>query len=66
MQGNQLLFSRSQARSILGGVSEATMDRWSQEGRLRSVKLGRRVMYEHAELERFIAQAKGRDRIQQQ
>lgn len=38
------------------GISTWTVRAWERQGNLNAVRIGRRVLFEEAELERFIAQ----------
>lgn len=51
------LKSVAEAAEILG-ISPWTVRAYIHDGKLRPVRLGRRVLLEEAELERFIARAK--------
>ena len=51
------LKSVEEAAELLG-VSKWSVRSWIREGKLRAVRLGRRVLVEEAELERFIAASK--------
>lgn len=53
----QPLKSVEQGAGILG-VSKWTARKWIREGKLKAVRLGRRVLIEEAELERFVAAGK--------
>jgi excisionase family DNA binding protein len=53
------LKSVEEAAGLLG-ISKWTVRNYIREGKLTPVKLGRRVLMEEAELERFVAEAKAR------
>jgi len=52
------LLTRDEACSLLR-VSPATLWRCAIEGKLKSVNIGRKVLYRRAELDRFIAASSG-------
>jgi len=41
-------------------ISEPTLNRLLRAGRIRPVKIGRRVLFEEEEIERFIEECRGR------
>jgi len=49
-----LLRSRHEARAMLGGIGQTTLDTLLKEGQLRRVKIGRRAMVEDESIRRFI------------
>ncbi len=51
---------KSAARLL--ALSPFTIRMWIRQGKLSAVRLGRRVLVEEAELERFVAQAKSQHR----
>jgi excisionase family DNA binding protein len=56
---DQLLYDLPQAAEMLA-LSVWTLRAWIRMGKLRPVRLGRRVLLERAELERLIAIGKAR------
>lgn len=48
----------SKAAAELLGINWGTLLRWTSQGRVSCVRLGRRVLYEPADLRRFIKQGK--------
>lgn len=48
------IYSVKSAAEQLGGISRWTVYAWLSDGRLRGVKLGRRIMIMESELERLI------------
>jgi excisionase family DNA binding protein len=53
------LHSLVSASEFLGGVSKYTIRQWIGRGRLRRVKLGRRVLIRESELKRLIEEGEG-------
>lgn len=55
LEGGARLVSYSEARALLGGsvVSVSLMRKWAAQGKLRVVRLGRRVGVPLAEVERI-------------
>ncbi len=58
MSTQQLLSVVDTARAL--SVSPHSIRRWTQQGRIKPVKLGTRTLYEPAEIERFVEAAKSR------
>jgi excisionase family DNA binding protein len=58
------LKSIQEAAGLLG-ISPWTVRSYIRAGKLRPVKLGRRVLLEETELERFVAQGKGPNNSEQ-
>ena len=56
----QALRSVQEASQILG-LSGWTIRRWVQQGRIRPIRLGSRVLFEESELQRVIDEGKKRD-----
>ena len=54
-----LLVDEREARRLLGGLSPKTMFNLRRRGDLTAVKIGSRVMYDVADLRRFIEHRKG-------
>jgi hypothetical protein len=54
-----MLVNEREARRLLGGLSAKTMFNLRRAGELATVKIGSRVMYDLAELRRFIERKKG-------
>jgi excisionase family DNA binding protein len=54
---SQILLSRYAAADALG-VSFMTVDRLVKDGKLRCTKIGRRVLFAQADLEKFAATAR--------
>ncbi len=52
------LHSEREAREYLGGISRTTLYREVRAGRLRPVKVGRRVLFDVADLDAYIARLK--------
>jgi excisionase family DNA binding protein len=52
-----LLRDLENARRELGGIGHSTLRRWIRDGRLRAVRLGRRVLIDERELRAFVARA---------
>lgn len=51
------LLSREQAMAFLGGISASTLWRLEQQGSLKPVRIGRRVLFRHRDLERLVDKA---------
>jgi excisionase family DNA binding protein len=60
MQGTKLLWSVKEAGNALG-ISSWTIRRYLAEGKIRGIRIGRRVMLEPSECQRLIEA--GRQRI---
>jgi len=60
MQGTKLLWSVKEAGNALG-ISSWTIRRYLAEGKIRAIRIGRRVLLEPAECQRLIEA--GRQRI---
>jgi excisionase family DNA binding protein len=54
---NRELVGVDQAAAILGGLSPWTLRAWAYKGTLASHKIGTRLMFDRAELDRFIAES---------
>lgn len=54
-----MLVDEREARRLLGGLCAKTMYNLRSTGELRCVKIGSRIMYDVADLRRFIARRKG-------
>jgi hypothetical protein len=64
IEANQrLLYTRKQARELLGGISVFTLIRLEREGRLKPIRLSQsptsQVYYVHDDLIALIAEARG-------
>jgi excisionase family DNA binding protein len=57
-----LLLDVEHTRAALGGVSRRTLYQWVKDEKLRAVKLGSRVMFDPADLRKFIDAAKDASR----
>ena len=54
----QQLHDVSSTANILGGISPWTIRAYIRQGKLRPVRIGRRVLLEESEIARFVAEAK--------
>lgn len=57
------LCSVKEAAKLLGGLSPWTIYSWMSQGRLRRIRVGRRVMVSTRELERFVAEGNPDDAL---
>lgn len=52
------LLSRSEAAQYLGNIAPQTLANWASRGapRLKYIRVGRRALYDRAELDRFLTE----------
>jgi excisionase family DNA binding protein len=49
-------YSQADARELLGGISRTTLHRLISGGKIRAIKIGRRLMIPSDEIERIVAE----------
>jgi len=51
---DQLLYSRDDAARLLGRITPRRLDQFTKSGELRYIRVGGRIMFDPADLRRFI------------